>query len=167
MAEHWAGRRQAARAALLLFTVLGLFGMHGLPDAMASSTGTTAMMSTSVMSTPADLASSPAVDKSATRPGAHEPAHVSGPVAPLSSRDTSSRTQSGGPRVGAPVGCAMDHTNCVAVQRESGRPASPGAVLTDATRTQSQPALSSAPATAGNPRAPPDVSLIELGISRT
>lgn len=109
-----------------MLTVLGLFGMHDLPDAVASSGS--AMTTSMTMPVPVDT--------------------------------TSTHTY-------APMGCAMDHTNCVAVQREPGNLAHPGAVLTTATRNQPRPSPSAAPFTAHTPRAPPNVSLVELGISRT
>lgn len=109
-----------------MLTVLGLFGMHGLPDAMASSPKSIATSLT--MAVPVHTASS---------------------------------------HTYAPMGCAMGHTNCVAVQREPGHIPHHEAVLTTATRNQSRPPRSAAPSTARTPRAPPDVSLVALGISRT
>lgn len=156
--------RWAARTVLILMTLLGLMGMHGLPDAMAGSSGATTTPASASMSPPLTAATNMTV---ATRQSVPQRgAHHSDPVARRPAHLLRNDARSSGPSVATPAGCAMDHTNCVAVVRQS------------APVTVSGPALSGAAGSgmptplpvwtpARGPRAPPDVSLIELGISRT
>lgn len=131
---------------LVLFGVLlGLFAMHGLPDARAS----TAM--------PLGMAD-------------HQLHRSVGSVAVGSLnvvRDTPTATSRAiTSNRAAPGGCSLDHTGCVAITRDAHTLTAPGQLLV---APHDPVALRPAPgprSTVGS-RAPPNVSLQALGISRT
>lgn len=139
-------RHRCAVRAVALLTLLGLVGMHGLPDAMAGPGGAPAMQGNASMFSP-HAASAPASESAAMLPA----------------RSGQSAVRS----VAAPVGCPMGHAGCVAVVRDAGQMAPAVAVLAVVAVTAVTPG--SAPVTnpANGPRAPPYVSLLGLGISRT
>lgn len=147
----------AARVAVLL-TVLGLVGMHGLPDAMASSTGGSMTATASMIAAP----TAPAMSESAS---ARHPGHGDRPARTAAVLRGGSRVAR--PGLASPMGCGMDHANCVAVLRDSGHMSTPGVSWTVANAALSMPRQSLVSIPARGPRAPPDVSLIDLGISRT
>jgi hypothetical protein len=162
--EQRASQRWAARAVLPLLTVLGLVGMHGIPDAMASPSGATAVRSSGSVSSPLAvpvtmpmLVSGRVLARHAQQAGsdAHRPLRL-----------THHEPQSADPSIAAPMGCGMDHAGCLAVLRDAGHLVAESPVLTVvAAAGMPTPSLVSTPAR--GPRAPPDVSLIGLGISRT
>lgn len=152
-------QRCAVRAVLTLVTLLGLIGMHGLPGAMSSPGGAPAMLGNASMSSPR-AASAPAGESAAMLRVAHAGragARVAQPVWSGQSADRS---------VAAPVGCPMAHEGCVAVLRDAGHWA-PAATVPVAGAIPVMPRRVPVANPANGPRAPPDVSLIGLGISRT
>ncbi len=150
-----------ARAVLLLVTLLGLVGMHGLPDAMATPA------SSAAMSTSAAMPPALTVAVHRTGPSSQQAARRTDLVAHghhVRLRGDSSRSID--VSMGSAGGCGMDHSNCVAVLRDPGylaalsAPATVGAVLEPPTTAARLPLTT-------GPRAPREVSLIGLGISRT
>lgn len=163
--EQASGHRWAARAVLILMTLLGLVGMHGLPDAMASSSGATTMPAGAAMSpsltptmnmTVATRQSAPPRRAYHADPVARRPAHLLRNDARLSALG-----------LAAPAGCGMDHANCVAVLTELGHLSGSGPTLSVAAGSGMPMPPLPVWTPARGPRAPPDVSLIGLGISRT
>lgn len=156
--------RWAARAVLILMTLLGLMGMHGLPGALASSSGAKTMPASAALS-PSGMAATTmtvAMRRSAPPQRAH---HIDPVVLRLAHRNPDNLRASDS-SAAVPAGCAMDHTNCVAVLREPAHLTVSGTALAVATGSgMPMPLLVRTPVR--GPRAPPDVSLIVLGISRT
>jgi len=158
--EQRTGPRRPARGVLLLLTMLGLVAMHGLPDTMPGAPGAAAMRwTTSMTSLPhpptPGVGQGPAPQAEHAGSGTHRvamPIQVGLGTANLA--------------LAAPMGCGMDHAGCVAVLRHARHLAAGGVAFLVAIA----PGLAT-PTTVWTPlrgpRAPPDVSLIELGISRT
>lgn len=161
MGQKWR-HRCAARAVLVLITLLGLVGMHGLPDAMASLSGARMVSAGAAMSPTLP----PGADMTVAMRQSAPPRHHADPAARHPVHGPHDEARPWAPSSAAPVGCAMDHTNCVAVLREPGRLTSSGpALIVAAGCGVPMAALVWTPAR--SPRALPDVSLIALGISRT
>ena len=155
-----ASQRWAARTVVLVLTLLGLVAMHGLPDAMAGPDGDVAMAAGVAMPSPVVTL------MTTTRPapmrvaaGARSSIDQAAPSTPLSPA-TAALT------VSAPAGCGMDHAECVAVLPDAGHLVAAVSALSGwrIAGTAEPSPVTVAPR---GPRAPPDVSLIGLGISRT
>lgn len=125
--------RVLTRAAVALVLV-GLFAMHGLPDAMAV-TATRGM---------------------SAQPVEHQ--HRDEPVDLLRGV--------GGAPAAMPGGCGLDHAGCVAVLRDTPRTDAPALVAADTSVVGRATGAVSRPSVVDS-RAPPGVSLVGLGISRT
>ncbi len=160
------GLRGTARSALLLsLTLLGLVAMHGLPHSMASPSTKSSAARQMHGQLPASL-TLPLHDTT----GMDKPSGARSRRPPVIgvdlTRATSGREQSALHSVAEPMGCAMDHAGCLAVLRDAEHWTDPGSALPTSV-TPSAPGPSPHPIPAGGPRAPPGVSLIRLGISRT
>lgn len=126
----------------------GLFAMHGL-----ASTGAAGMSHDGLMSSP----STASKDMAHALPADPDPGEGSASMVPASLVRTTE----------VPAGCGMDHTNCVAVVRAEHQPA-PVAVLSAIAALPPDHAAPERDRLARcDSRAPPDIALTRLCISRT
>lgn len=144
---------------VLLLTLLGLVAMHSLPNMMPGANGASATgLATSMSSRPA------APMAMGGQANAAQAEHA-GSALHRAAISTQGGLRSADPRAVAPMGCGMDHAGCVAVLRHTAQLAADALAVLVAT-----PPGPPAPASVSTPvrgaRAPPDVSLIEMGISR-
>ncbi|MGN6607391.1 MAG: hypothetical protein ACTHMS_10345 [Jatrophihabitans sp.] len=154
----WARTLSRAVAALVL---AGLFAMHGLPDAMATASSGMAAAGTLELG---QREASPTDQRAEDRQVSDMSADMHG----RQQRDAPVALSSAlrGAPASMPGGCGLDHAGCVAVLRDAPRTDAPAVVAADAyivagsARTDPRHSVVCC-------RAPPDVSLVELGISRT
>lgn len=152
----------ALRACLVLFTLLGMVGMHGLPGGMPAATRAmvTPLGHTMAALTTTTAGTSPAMSDRPT--GTVVPAGRDTPIHATASSDAAEIE----PLTRPVSGCGMDHANCVVVLRDVAHlPPAPAAL--PAVHGHDRPLVSASPSRLTDPRGPPGVSLVGLCISRT
>jgi len=141
-------RAWIARAALAVAVIGGLFAMHGLAGTGAVEMGHSGEVSSQSMASE---------DMAHALPADPDPGKGSASMVPASLVRTTE----------VPAGCGMDHTNCVTVLRAQHHP-EPVAVLSAiAALPPDHPAPERDQLARCDSRAPPDISLTRLCISRT